>query len=57
VHFPEIGAVDSLVDIVGSCCGLQRLGIERLYCSPFPVGCGTVQTEHGLLPVPAPATL
>lgn len=57
IHFHEIGAVDSLIDIVGFCWGLHRLGIEALFCSPLPLGNGTVATEHGLLPVPAPATL
>ena len=57
VHFHEIGAVDSLIDIVGFCWGLERLGIEALYASPLPLGSGSIRTEHGLLPVPAPATL
>ncbi len=57
IHFHEIGAVDSLIDVVGFCWGLHRLGIEALYCSPLPLGSGTVRPEHGLLPVPAPATL
>ncbi len=57
VHFHEIGAVDTLVDVVGFACALERLGIDQVYSSPLRLGGGTIQTEHGLLPVPAPATL
>ncbi len=56
VHFHEVGAVDSICDVVGACLALELLAVDKLYCSSINVGSGTVNTEHGVLPVPAPAT-
>ena len=57
VHFHEVGAVDALGDVVGVCAALEHLGVDRLVASPLPLGRGTVETDHGRLPLPAPATL
>lgn len=57
VHFHELGSVDTLVDVCGAIALLQDLGVERLICSPLPAGRGTIRSAHGVLPLPAPATL
>jgi uncharacterized protein (TIGR00299 family) protein len=56
VHFHEVGELDTLIDVVGSVAGLDRLGVEQVRVSPLPIGGGSVETAHGRVPVPAPAT-
>ena len=57
VHFHEVGSVDAIVDVVGAALGVEALGITTIHVSPLPLGRGLTQTQHGALPVPAPATM
>lgn len=57
VHFHEVGAIDSIVDIVGSVIGITALNIEKIYSSPLPLGSGFTKSSHGVIPIPAPATV
>ncbi|WP_263315300.1 LarC family nickel insertion protein [Bacillus sp. S3] len=57
VHFHEVGAVDSIIDIIGAAILIDQLGVEVIKSSPIPLGKGKIQIDHGLYPVPAPATL
>jgi len=57
VHFHEVGAIDALGDIVGVCAAVEALDVVRISCTPLPLGRGAVETEHGPIPLPAPATL
>jgi uncharacterized protein (TIGR00299 family) protein len=56
VHFHEVGALDSIADFIGSAIGLDLLGVDRFTCRSVPTGSGTIECEHGRMPVPAPAT-
>ena len=57
IHFHEVGGLDSIIDVVGSLIGIKKLGIEAIYSSKIHVGTGFLECQHGVLPVPAPATL
>src|SRR3954467_11588001 len=57
LHLHEVGAVDAILDVIGSIWGVEQLGIERIYNTKVALGDGTVKTAHGVLPVPAPATI
>lgn len=57
VHLHELSGLDTIIDIVGTVVGLKILGIEKIYSSPVPIGSGFINTKHGLIPVPAPATI
>lgn len=57
VHLHEVGGVDTIVDVVGVLMGLDALGVDKVYASPLPLGRGFVKSSHGLIPLPAPATV
>lgn len=57
IHFHEVGAIDSIIDIVGTAIGIDYFKLDRIYASPLPLGSGFTASEHGVLPLPAPATL
>lgn len=57
IHFHEVGALDAIIDVIGSVIALELMGIKEIYCSPLPLSHGFVKCDHGILPVPAPATL
>lgn len=57
VHFHEVGGIDAIIDVVGTCAALEVLGVDRIYASPVATGLGMVRSAHGLLPNPAPAVV
>jgi uncharacterized protein (TIGR00299 family) protein len=56
IHFHEVGAVDAIIDVCGAVIGLKALGIKKVYSSPLSLGTGRIETDHGVMPIPAPAT-
>lgn len=56
IHFHEVGATDAILDVAGACVALDLLGVEAVFCSPFPLGSGTIAMRHGRYPNPPPAT-
>ena len=57
VHFHEVGAVDSIIDIIGAAIGFKKLQVKNVYCSKLPLGKGFINCSHGIIPIPAPATV
>ncbi|MFV9511583.1 LarC family nickel insertion protein [Tepidibacillus sp. LV47] len=57
VHFHEVGSIDSIVDIIGVSLAIEDLEIEQIYTSPIPLGIGQIKIDHGIYPIPTPATL
>jgi len=57
IHFHEVGAIDSIVDIIGTCICLENLGVQKVFSTPLRLGKGIINTQHGVMPNPAPATL
>lgn len=57
IHFHEVGAMDAIIDVVGTLIGIDQLGVDEIIASPLHTGTGFVQCAHGMMPVPAPATL
>src|SRR5438046_26928 len=57
VHFHEVGGIDAIVDIVGTCAALEVLGVDEVYASPVATGVGMIRSAHGMLPNPAPAVV
>ena len=57
IHFHEVGAIDSIVDVVSACILVDLLCVDKIYATTVPVGSGFVKCDHGIMPVPAPATI